>query len=304
MKRFLPFLLALLMLLSCLTACKDQPAPEDQTTPGESETKAPEDEQAENLVLAKNGASDYVIVRPADLTAEHPEFKAAVLFRDALEKITGATLQIVTDNEVDYQATDKEILIGHARGATYEQHAIYVSEGKLYIGGESQLLSDMVASFFSSCFDIDIYAPEVTQMNEIIVSPTLTMDQAGNVTTPNVQNDTTAWGDSITYADEVANLVNFRYLDQKRDTAEITNGDVRLVYNLDQKDNKQVSGLYNQNGIPYLTNTMDAFVITEQGDKLYSSRSGNSARGNIYRFGYYYYDRRSSSGVMRKYYSI
>ena len=127
-------------------------------------------------------------------------------------------------------------------------------------------------------------------MDELSVPADLIMNQAGNIITDQTRQDTTAWGDTITYADDVANLINFRYLDQRRDTAEITNGDVRLVYNLDKKDNKQVAGLYNHNGIPYLRDTMDAFVITESGDKLYSSHSGNSARGNIYRFGYYYYD--------------
>jgi len=285
MKRLLIFMLVPLLLLPCFYACKDTPAPDEQTSEQDEPTPGSED-----LVLVKDGASSYVIVRPADLTANDPAFLAAVLFRDAVEKLTGVALQIVTDNESDYAASESEIIIGNARNSTYTEHTVFAADGKLYIGGEAQLLSDMVAAFFHTCFDIDIHAQEVSQMNELKVPADLSMDQAGNITTNQVRQDTTDWGDTITYADEVANLINFRYLDQRRDTAEITNGDIRLVYNLDQKDNKQVSGLYNQNGIPYLTNTMDAFVITERGDKLYSSHSGNSARGNIYRFGYYYYD--------------
>lgn len=286
MKRLLPFLLALLLLLPCLAACKTPPAPDQETS-----TDAPDiTPTAQPLVLVRDGASEYVIVRPADITAQDPAFIAAVLFRDTVEKLTGVALQIVTDDENAYAVADKEIVIGNARGAAYAQSAVYVSESKLFIGGQAQLLSDMVAAFFKNCLDYDLTSEEVKQMTEISVPADFAMDQAGTVIVPEVKQDATAWGDNVAYADEVANLVNFRYLDQKRDIAEITNGDMRLVYNLDVKDNKQVAGLYNKQGVAYLTNTMDAFVVTESGDKLYASMSGPSARGNIYRFGYYYYD--------------
>ena len=286
MKRFLIILLSLLLLLPCLAACKPTPGPgPEETTPEQEQT--PEAPATLDLVL--DGASDYVIVRPADLRAEDPAFKAAVLLRDAIEKLTGVTLQIVTDNEADYAAAEKEILIGNARGTQYGEHAVTVQNGKLCIGGEAQLLSEMVAALFASCFEVDIHADEVKTMKTLSVPADLTMDQAGNITSVQVKEDKTAWGDSITYADEVANLINFRYLDQRRDVAEITNGDVRLVYNLEESENKQVAGLYNTQGVAYLTNSMDAFVVTG-GDTLYASQSGVSARGNIYRFGYYYYD--------------
>ena len=286
MKRFLIILLSLLLLLPCLAACKPTPGPgPEETTPEQEQT--PEAPATLDLVL--DGASDYVIVRPADLRAEDPAFKAAVLLRDAIEKLTGATLQIVTDDDADYAAAEKEILIGNARGTQYGEHAVTVQNGKLCIGGEAQLLSEMVAALFASCFEVDIHADEVKTMKTLSVPADLTMDQAGNITSVQVKEDKTAWGDAITYADEVANLINFRYLDQRRDVAEITNGDVRLVYNLEESENKQVAGLYNTQGVAYLTNSMDAFVVTG-GDTLYASQSGVSARGNIYRFGYYYYD--------------
>ncbi|MBO5758386.1 MAG: hypothetical protein J6S28_11890, partial [Clostridia bacterium] len=286
MKRLLPFLLALLLLLPCLAACKTPPAPDTETG-----TNAPDiTPTAPPLVLVKDGASEYVIVRPADITAQDPAFIAAVLFRDTVENLTGVALQIVTDDENAYAVADKEIVIGNARGAAYAQSAVYVTGSKLFIGGQAQLLSDMVTAFFKNCFDYDLTSEEVKQMTELSVPADFAMDQAGTVIVPEVKQDATAWGDNVAYADKVANLVNFRYLDQKRDIAEITNGDMRLVYNLDIKDNKQVAGLYNKQGAAYLTNTMDAFVVADNGEKLYASMSGPSARGNIYRFGYYYYD--------------
>lgn len=302
MKRLLPFLLALIMLLACLAACQNVEEPNDgmQTQdptlsqdPTSSDTTASSGNQApvaDPLSLVKDGATDYVIVRPANLTADDPAFLAAILLRDTIQEITGAVPQIVTDDESKYAVSDKEIIIGNARGATYNEHTVFVKESRLYIGGESQLLSDMIAAFFKACLDYNIHTEAEVHMDQIEIPVDLTMDQAGNITTQQVRKDETLWGDSIVYADEIANLINFRYLDQKRTTAEITNGDILLIYNLGQKDNKQVAGLYNKQGVPYLTNTMDAFIVTESGDKLYASCSGSNARGNIYRFGYYYYD--------------
>ena len=286
MKRLLPFLLALLMLVPTLAACKDQPAP-DTETETTIDDAIPEPDPV--LELVKDSASEYVIVRPADIAAQDPTFEAAVMMRDFIERVSGVTLQIVTDDEADYAAAEHEIVIGNARGATYTDNAVFVSGSKLFIGGEAQLLSDMIAAFFKNCLDYDIHTEAEVHMDNITVPANFTMDQAGNITSVQIKQDTTAWGDTITYADEVSNLINFRYLDQRRNVAEITNGDMRLVYNLDQSENKQVAGLYNTQGGAYLTNSMDAFVITG-GDTLYASQSGISARGNIYRFGYYYYD--------------
>ncbi len=287
MKRLLPFLLSLLLLLPCLAACKNTPGPDEGTTDtGAADTPASE----QVLDLVKDGASDYVIVRPANVTAQDPAFAAAVLLRDIIERVSGVTLQIVTDDQSDYAVADKEIVIGNARDASYAEHTVYVTESKLYIGGEAQLLSDMIAAFFSAAFNCDVNSGELPSLATLSVPASFTMDQAGNITTPQIKQDASAWGNSIAYADEVANRINFRYLDQKRGTAEISNGDISLIYNLAQKSNKQVAALYNKQGTPYVTDTMDAFVITESGDKLYASESGPNARGNIYRFGYYYYD--------------
>ncbi len=287
MKKLLPFLLALLLLLPCLAACKDKPNPDEGS---DSETGTHETDPSDPLTLIKDGGSEYTIVRPADIKADDPAFLAAVQFRDTVERLTGVVLQIVTDDETDYVISDKEIVIGNARGSVYNEHSVYVSKSKLFIGGEAQLLSDTVASFFKQCFNYDITSQEDIKMAELSIPADLTMDQAGNMTTDEVLRDTTAWGDAITYADEISNLVNFRYIGIRREVAEITNGDVRLIYNLAQKDNKQVAGLYNKQNVPYLTNTMDTFIVTQDGSKMYASQSGTSGRGNIYRFGYYYYD--------------
>jgi len=289
MKRYLIMLLAALLMLSTLAACKDTPIPDDDTT--QSTTQAPDlpPEQA-LLDLVANKSSDYVIVRSANLRAEDPEFSAAVLFRDSVQKLTGVALQIVTDDITVYPESKHEILIGKARGGKPSSSPVSVENSKLYIGGESQLLSDMISAFFMSCFEYDINSQEEKHMDQLSVPADLEMDQAGNIVTNEVKKDTTAWGDAITYADGVSNLVNFRYLDQGRNIAEITNGDMRLVYNLSQKDNKQVAGLYNNQGVAYLTDSMDAFLETQDGSVLYASNSGPNGRGNIYRFGYYYYD--------------
>ncbi|MBO5973742.1 MAG: hypothetical protein J6Q16_03510, partial [Clostridia bacterium] len=164
MKRLLPFLLALFMLLSCLAACKDKPSPDEETTDTDA-TDIPTSEQV--LDLVKDGASDYVIVRPADISADDPAFVAAVLLRDAIERMTGVALQIVTDDETDYTVADKEIVIGNARGAAYADNTVYASESKLYIGGEAQLLSDMIAAFISAAFNCNINSGELPALTTL-----------------------------------------------------------------------------------------------------------------------------------------
>lgn len=285
MKRTFLLLLCSVLLLGCLAACR-QP---DVQTP--EQTTLPDDQpDAGMLDLVKDAASDYVIVRPADLSPDHPAFAAAVLFRDAVQHLTGVALPIVTDNVDRYPESAHEILIGQARGKAPEGCAVAVLDGKLCIGGEVQLLSETVAAFFKSCFNYDVYAQEDKAMNSLSIPEDLTMDQSGTLTPSTPVKDTTAWGDSITYAADVQNLINFRYLDQGRKVAEITNGNVKMVYDLAKSKSIQVAGLYNKDGVPYLTDSMDTFVVTSDGTTLYSSQSGNSARANIYRFGYYYYD--------------
>ena len=155
MKRFLIILLTSLLILSCLVSCNDPSVPEtDEST--QSSTQSPEQPpESVPLPIVTGGASDYVIVRQADLRASDDAFKAAVLFRDAIEKLTGVTLQIVTDDVSSYPETAHEILIGDARGVKTFSHPVFVDHEKLYIGGEAQLLSDSVAAFFKSLFDLN-----------------------------------------------------------------------------------------------------------------------------------------------------
>ncbi len=55
-------------------------------------------------------------------------------------------------------------------------------------------------------------------------------------------------------------------------------------------DSKTLTALTNKNGGVYVQNTMDAFIEMEDGNVYYSSGSSVSARANVYRLGYYYYD--------------
>ena len=77
MKRFLLILLTAVLLLPCLAACKGNQNPSEDTTPQE-QTPPP---GATPLDLVKDGASEYVIVRSANLKADDPAFLAALLLR-------------------------------------------------------------------------------------------------------------------------------------------------------------------------------------------------------------------------------
>jgi hypothetical protein len=63
---------------------------------------------------------------------------------------------------------------------------------------------------------------------------------------------------------------------------------MNLLYSL--TDTKKVSSSTNKNGGVYVSDTMDVYVLMEDGEKIFASDSAKNIRTNIYRLGYYYYD--------------
>lgn len=77
---------------------------------GEADPLAPAGERGPELTLSVDGASDYVIVIPADASA--PTTLAAEQLQNWLEKMTGAKLPITTD---DKPSQAREISVGRTR---------------------------------------------------------------------------------------------------------------------------------------------------------------------------------------------
>ena len=69
--------------------------------------------EADYLNIVENGQTEYVIIRAQN--AKRWEIEAALRFRDTLNAVTGAEIQIKDDfarEGTDYVRTDKEIIIG------------------------------------------------------------------------------------------------------------------------------------------------------------------------------------------------
>lgn len=98
------------------------------------------------------------------------------------------------------------------------------------------------------------------------------------------------YADSIMYANRQAGAVQAFYADAQRENYRIINGNMTLDYVLTAAKEPQVGAISNTKGNPYLQNTMDVFIRMDNGSVYYASESTSSARANIYRLGYYYYD--------------
>ena len=100
----------------------------------------------------------------------------------------------------------------------------------------------------------------------------------------------TDWNSTIDNANETKNIVGGKFTDDVRSKFLIYNGTSSLLYNLSETGKKQVETLYNAEGKPYFTNTMDAYVVNSAGVKFSGAYSYANARMNSNRLGYYYYD--------------
>lgn len=98
------------------------------------------------------------------------------------------------------------------------------------------------------------------------------------------------YSDSISWAQQVMNKVQMGYGDGKRNTYLMSNMHLGIEYNLSVAKQKRVTALTNPDGIPYIQNTMDAYIIGRDGTNFLAANSAPAGRANIYEFGYYYYN--------------
>ena len=108
--------------------------------------------------------------------------------------------------------------------------------------------------------------------------------------TLSTENGENIFSDSIDYANAMANGITANYIDENRDGYTVKNQNMSLDYYLTIAKNKQVASLKSASGKEYLAGTMDAYVKMTDGGIYYTSQSANTARVNIYKHGYYYYD--------------
>ena len=124
--------------------------------------------------------------------------------------------------------------------------------------------------------------------------PTDTEKQDEEDTEVNTEVDTTPklegeYAGLIENAERVSNTVSAYFTDGVRSGYRISN--MNMVYDYSLLSEGDILGtIRNLKGGVYVENTMDVFVTMNTGKTYYSSASTSSARGNSFRYGYYYYD--------------
>ncbi|MBR5060359.1 MAG: hypothetical protein IKX06_06255 [Clostridia bacterium] len=138
----------------------------------------------------------------------------------------------------------------------------------------------LLCGTFFSCSRIDPSGPSNTDPAATL--PPATPVQYKETVIPN--------GSTITTAARYANTVNGYYTIPNQDKYVAENLNARLTYDLSGSDTGFVGleSLTDPEGHPYVRDTMDVFIKTNEGKTLYAS--ANSARANLYDQGYYYYN--------------
>ena len=114
-----------------------------------------------------------------------------------------------------------------------------------------------------------------------------TTEETEKDTSPKLEGE---YAEFIENADNISNNISAYFTDGERSGYEITNMNMVYTYGL-FSDGDISATLANKQGGVYLENTMDVFVrMKDTGKTYYSSKSTSDARGNSFRYGFYYYD--------------
>ena len=159
----------------------------------------------------------------------------------------------------------------------------------------------MLVSAFASCSSPEEGQSE-TESNNVTESATQEQNSESETKAveTEIETETTVQGPLlegehatlIENADYLKNGVNayFTHADRKEFTYE--NLKMQMEYALSADQKQQVTYLSDKKGNPYITDTMDVFVELQDGSRYYASNSTIAATGNIFRFGYYFYEMR------------
>ena len=305
----------LLLVATLLTACSGGGAPADTsseaetTEPFEAEeataeesTTAPieaestsgecgntDDEIAvEVLALAEDGSTAYTVVIPSDAAVWERTAADAVI-----EMLLGAEAEAEAVADRDTALSDKEIVIGYTN-RTGELPADFFDLGqggyhlrvvgdKLFIGANSE--AGMTAALERLRKDLH------TASGGVFIEVDYVCRAVDSDTDSKPVSELTGiYGPTISYAQQVAGGVQAGYSDANRQTMTMTNLTMSVLTDMSATDDCRVTQLTNPLGVPYLTDTMDAYVVMGDGSVHYSSASYQTGRLNIYRYGSYYYE--------------
>ena len=301
--RALAWALAVIMLSTALLAgCTSSSDPTDTTVDGGTVTENPTDAYTESLpietetnepdafentvLLAADGQTGYTVIVP-DYAAAWELTAAERLVKTFAE--LGVTVTVAVDTETEAGA--REIVVGYTNRNT-ELAEDFFDVGvlgyqianlgdKLYIGansesGMSEALARLAADLISDGNRLAIkqgYVCKAVDETQPVAGPTLTG----------------AYAESIAYAHSVANDVQGYFTDGNRGAFLMTNQTMTVINDMATGGNRQVSTFVNEYGVPYLRDTMSAYVEAG-GKRLYSKDSTASGSMNIFLYGAYHYE--------------
>ena len=292
--RILAFMLALLTTAVPLTACQGGHMSENtaatdalstEALPIETETKDP-GAFDNTLLLAADGQTTYTIIIP-DYAAEWEITAAERLVKTFSDFGVEVTPVVDTATEV----TAREIVVGYTnRNAeladdfyevgTLGYHISAVNE-KLFIGANTE--AGMTAALERLASDL------VSDGNRLSIKEGYVCKTTGDIDAEDIPVLNGAYAESIAYANQVANSVQGYYTDGTRGAFLMTNQTMTIINDMATGGNRQVSSMVNKYGIPYLRNTMSAYVEAN-GGRYYSADSTESGRMNIFLYGAYHYE--------------
>ena len=291
--RIAAMVLALFMLIpASLAACKRSPGTTEGTTAPDTgalpiETEPQDPDAFENtILLAADGQTAYTIVVP-DYAAAW-ELKAADRLAATLAEL-GVTVTPAVDTATEAGA--KEIVVGYTNrnselAADFFEvgalgyHVAAIGE-KLFVGANSESgMSEALAR---------LTADLISDGNRLAIKQGYVCKVVGEPAAEDTPTLTGAYAESIAYANSVANDVQGYYTDAGRVAFTMANQTMSITHEMVEEGNRQISSMVNEYGVPYLRDTMSAYVETAKG-RFYSKNSLNTADMNIFRYGAYYYE--------------
>ncbi|MBO5512660.1 MAG: hypothetical protein J6J01_10155 [Oscillospiraceae bacterium] len=287
------WILALLLSLpTVFTGCHTGSDPKEENTSAPETGSLPietgSDDFENTLMLAADGQTDYTVIVP-DYAAAW-ELAAAERLVATLADL-GVTVTPVTDTATE--PTAKEIVVGYTNRNDELAHDFYdvgpagyhialLSE-KLFIGtnteaGMTAAMDRLAADLISDGNRLGIKEGYVCKV----------VDESAEPAAPTLSG---AYAQSIAYAHSVANGVQGYYTDGTRKGFLVGNESMSVIADMTASGNRAINAFVNEHGIPYLRNTMSAYVETAA-NRYYSGNSSVPARMNMFRYGAYYYETR------------
>ncbi len=209
MKRIVAYLLCFAMLLA-FAGCGPQTVPGENTppTPGER-----------SITLASNGQTSYSIVYSRSASNDGVEKSAALYLQSALERMTGASFALITDEtpvagpEILVGNTDREVSEETLAGLGYYEYRIAVQGEDIAIVGGGSYAMQVATEKFIQTYLSGYGTGEETQMDALKISQSL--DFMGNCDPQSIYG-------SMDYSDsligEAVDITPWAYLWRRNDT--------------------------------------------------------------------------------------